>query len=347
MKYLLIGLIFIAMAPVNAHHQETPETAKPNFAIAIHGGAGTISRKNMSEEMEKEYRKTLEEVTNAGYEVLKKGGSALDAVETSIRIMEDSPLFNAGRGAVFTNAGKNELDASIMDGSDRNAGAVAGVTTVRHPISAARKVLAKSPHVMMSGPGAETFAKDQGCEIVKPEFFRVENRWKQLERARKKEQIKLDHSEDEGAVPWHKSVDKFGTVGVVALDQNGNLAAGTSTGGMTNKRWGRIGDSPVIGAGTYANNATCAVSCTGHGEYFIRWAAAYDVSAIMEYKGVSLKEAAEEVIQKKLKPAGGDGGLIAIDKQGNIAMPFNTRGMYRASRKKGEKKATVKIYKEK
>lgn len=311
--------------------------AQGKVAIAIHGGAGTITRKNMSAEMEKAYREGLTAALQKGYAVLKNGGNSLDAVEAAVVEMENNPLFNAGKGAVFTHEGKNEMDAAIMNGATLAAGSIAGVSTIRNPIKTARKVMENSAHVMLTGKGAEEFAKQQGEAIVDPSYFYTEKRWEGLQRALKAEKVELDHADtlkkvlprtgylifDEGK--------KFGTVGAVALDRNGNLAAATSTGGMTNKRWNRVGDAPIIGAGTYANNATCAVSATGHGEYFIRSVVAYDISALMEYKNLPLKNAANEVVMQKLVKRGGEGGVIAIDKNGNIAMPFNSEGMYRAS----------------
>jgi len=323
--------------------------AQENYALVIHGGAGTITRDNLSPETEKAYREKLDEALEAGYAVLKDGRPALEAVVAAIQVMESSPLFNAGIGAVFTNEGKNELDASIMDGSNLKAGAVAGVSNIKSPIAAAKAVMEKSPHVILAGKGAEVFAKDMGLEIVDSTYFFTERRWESLQKAKEKERIELDHTKEE---PKKSSSNysvpedyKFGTVGCVALDKDGNLAAGTSTGGMTNKKWNRIGDSPIIGAGTYANNKTCAVSSTGHGEYFIRSVVAYDISAIIEYKNYSLTVAANEVVMKKLKDLGGSGGVIAIDKSGNIAMPFNTEGMYRGFMKSsGEKQ--IAIYKQ-
>lgn len=304
-------------------------SAENNFAIAIHGGAGTILKKNMTPELEAEYKAILELAIKKGHAVLKNGGTSLEAVEKTIVILEDSPLFNAGKGAVFTNEGKNELDASIMDGKTLKAGAVAGVTTVKNPIVLANAVMSKSPHVMLTQRGAEAFAKEQGLEIVDPSYFYTEKAFNALERAKKAEAEK-DH--------------KFGTVGCVALDKFGNLAAGTSTGGMTNKRWNRVGDSPIIGAGTYANNNSCAVSATGWGEFFIRCVVGHDIAALMEYKKVKLQEATKTVISK-VEKLGGDGGVIAIDKVGNISFEFNTSGMYRASiDKKG--KMYIGIYKE-
>ncbi len=293
-----------------------------DVALVLHGGAGTILKANMTPEREAHYRAKLTEALQTGYGILQKGGSSLDAVEATIRVMEDSPLFNAGRGAVFTNQGRNEMDASIMDGSTLNAGAVASVTNIKNPISAARKVMTETKHVMLVGEGASVFAKDQGLETADSIYFWTEDRWNSLQKARKKESLKTGRMEPAG------DSQKFGTVGCIALDSAGNIAAGTSTGGLTNKRWGRVGDSPIIGAGTYANNKTCGVSGTGVGEFFMRGLIAYDVSAHMEYRGMNLENASREVIDK-LTAAGGDGGFIALDNDGNIVMPFNTAGMYR------------------
>ena len=302
------------------------------YAMVIHGGAGTILKKNMTTEMYDAYYTALDTALMIGEKILKEGGSSLDAIEKTIHYMEDSPLFNSGRGAVFTNAGTNELDASVMLGNNRNAGAIGGVTNVKHPISGAIAVMEKSDHVMMVGKGAEEFCKMQGLEIVDPSYFRTERRWNSLQKILEKEKEK-----DTGYLKENPDY-KYGTVGAVALDKNGNIAAGTSTGGMTNKKFNRIGDSPIIGAGTFADNNTCGVSCTGHGEYFIRYAVAHDVAARMEYKGESVNEAAEYVVNEKLVQAKGSGGLIALDAKGNISMPFNTEGMYRGYIKPGEKK---------
>lgn len=316
------------------------------YILIIHGGAGTITRANMSSEREQAYRNALTLALQTGYTALKSGKSSLDAVESTIRILEDSPLFNAGRGAVFTHDGRNEMDASVMDGRTMMAGAVAGITTVKNPISAARAVMEKSRHVMMVGPGAETFAKEAGLEIVDPSYFYTEERWRGLQSAIKEDSVKavLDHGSKKSMKRGIANKDdKFGTVGAVALDNSGNLAAGTSTGGMTNKRYGRVGDSPIIGAGTYANNQTAGISCTGWGEFFIRNVVAHDVSAMMEYKNMNVKDAAKTVLDKVGK-MGGDGGLIALDKNGHIAMPFNTTGMYRGT-VTAEGKIEVLIYK--
>lgn len=322
---------------------ENPIETEENFGIVIHGGAGTILKENMSDSLETAYKAKLKEAISAGYEILKNGGSSLDAVTHTINIMEDSPLFNAGKGAVFTHDGSNELDASIMDGSTLNAGAIAGVKHIKNPIDLARDVMQKSEHVMLYGAGAEEFARTLGYKMIDTSYFYTQKRFESLQKV-----LEIEKSKNEKKVsfddPFIKN-SKFGTVGCAALDKHGNLSAGTSTGGMTNKRWSRIGDAPIIGAGTYANNATCAVSSTGWGEYFIRAVVAYDISALMEYKGMTLQEAASEVIQKKVPALGGDGGIVAIDKDGNVAMEFNTSGMYRATmNSKGE--LIIKIYKE-
>ena len=334
--YFLLSLIALIWSCKDSQTQATTSTLestepKNEFAIIIHGGAGTILKKNMTPEKEAAYKAKLEEAIRTGYEILKNGGTSLDAVAKTINVMEDSPLFNAGKGAVFTNAETNELDASIMDGKTLNAGASAGTKTVKNPINLARAIMDNSPHVMMAGNGADIFAKEQGLDIVAPEYFYTEKRLNSLKRIKDKAKAELDH-DDKQAQFYDADIkdSKFGTVGCAALDKHGNLAAGTSTGGMTNKRWGRVGDSPIIGAGTYANNATCAVSSTGWGEYFIRAMVAYDISAMMDYKDLSLKEAAKEVISK-VGDLGGDGGIVAIDKNGNMVAEFNTAGMYRAT----------------
>ncbi|MBE9489363.1 MAG: isoaspartyl peptidase/L-asparaginase [Bacteroidetes bacterium] len=348
-KIISIFILLIAFTACENEKKSIEENQltqeKPEFMIVIHGGAGTILKKNMTPEKEAAYKATLEEAIRVGYEILKNGGTSLDAVTKTINVMEDSPLFNSGKGAVFTNAGTNEHDASIMDGKTLNAGASAGTTTVKNPIDLARAIMDNSPHVMLSGKGADTFAKEQGLQIVDPKYFYTERRFKALQKIKDSEKTELDHDDKTAFFDPDIKDSKFGTVGCVALDKNGNLAAGTSTGGMTNKRWGRVGDAPIIGAGTYANNNTCAVSSTGWGEYFIRAMVAHDISALMDYKGMSLKDAAHEVIHDKVGGLGGDGGIVAIDKNGNIAMEFNTAGMYRASMNdKGE--LIIKIYKE-
>ena len=308
-------------------------TAAPDapVALAIHGGAGTIERSAMTPEREAAFRAALEAAVRAGHERLTAGDSGLEAVRTAINLLEDSPLFNAGRGAVFNADGENELDASVMTGQDRNAGAISSVRRVRNPIDLAIAVMEDSPHVMLSGSGAEIFAEEQGITLVDPAYFHTEFRWEQLERARARELSGNPLAQD-----------FFSTVGAVALDQSGNLAAGTSTGGMTNKRFGRVGDAPIIGAGTFADNASCAVSATGHGEYFIRWVVAYDVCARVA-AGATLEDAADTVVNGVLVKAGGSGGIIAMDPAGHIAMPFNTPGMYRASIDVNGK-VTVAIY---
>ncbi len=292
--------------------------------LVIHGGAGTIERSTMTPERERDYRAGLERALKAGYDILKSGGSSLDAAEAAVHVLEDDPHFNAGKGAVFTSAGTNELDAAIMDGKTLKAGTVADIRHIKNPISLARLVMEKSPHVMLVGDGAEKFAQENRVELVDQKYFFTQERWDALQ--------KIKEAEKSGGTGEKKFIitdqDRHGTVGAVALDQTGNLAAATSTGGTSNKRPGRIGDSPIIGAGTYANNATCAVSATGDGEYFIRATVAHDVSALMEYRGMKLQDAAQTVLYKVAK-LGGTGGLIAIDKDGNTALPFNTSGMYR------------------
>lgn len=323
------------------------------FGLVIHGGAGTIKKENRSDSLEVLYKAKLTEAITTGHQILEKGGSSMEAVTACIRIMEDSPLFNAGKGAVFTHEGTNELDASVMDGKTLNAGAVAGVKRIKNPINLAVEVMNNSKHVLLSREGAEEFAQKRGFELVNPTYFYTQKRYQSLQRAIKGAQVELEHNGmdkktsalDKGYQDIFIRDTKFGTVGCIALDKEGNLAAGTSTGGMTNKRWNRIGDSPIIGAGTYANNNTCGVSSTGAGEYFMRGVVAYDISAMMEYKGSSLKKATKEVIQNKLKARGGSGGVIAMDKQGNVSMEFNTTGMYRAFMD-DQGNLTIGIYKE-
>lgn len=323
----LAAAIFVLMLPLVAQGAEKNSTAK--LRMVIHGGAGTIERRNMTAANEEAHRAGLEKALQTGYNILRKGGTSLDAVEAAIRVLEDNPLFNAGKGAVFTHEGTNELDASIMDGKSLNAGAVAGVKHIKNPISLARLVMDKSPHVLLDGEGAEAFAKKMGVPFVDQKYFYTDERWQALQKVK-------------AGAGSPSDKEKHGTVGAVALDQRGNLAAGTSTGGMTNKEFGRIGDSPLIGAGTYADNLTCAVSCTGDGEYFIREAVAHEVSALMDYKHLPVEKAAAEAIEKVGK-IGGTGGLIALDRQGNFAMPFNTSGMYRGT-VDADGKITVEIY---
>lgn len=321
-------------------------SAQKKYVMVIHGGAGTILKKNMSAEKEAAYIAVLTQALQAGYAEIKAGKSSLDAVEATIHVLENDPHFNAGKGAVFTRDGRNELDAAIMDGKTLMAGAVAGVTTIKNPISAARAVMEKSEHVMLVGAGADLFAKEVGLEIVDPKYFWTKERWEGLQKAIKEDSTKavLDHGSKKSELFGVKNLDyKFGTVGCVALDKAGNLAAGTSTGGMTNKKYGRVGDAPLIGAGTYCNNETAGISCTGWGEFYIRNVVAKTISDLMEYKGLSVAEAAKIALDKVGK-MGGDGGLIALDKQGNMTMPFNTEGMYRGAIT-ADGKIEVSIYK--
>ena len=334
---LLLGFALLAACATPA--PEAPPAARAaqpgRWALVVHGGAGVIERAQMDARTEAAYRAAMNAALDRGTAVLAAGGGSLDAIEAVIRGLEDDPLFNAGRGAVFTAEGRNELDASIMDGATLKAGAVAGVTTVRHPITLARKVMEASPHVMLIGAGAETFARTQNLEFVDPSFFFTERRWQGLERELRSKNLPVP-PRPTGAPPAASSGlnddsdRKFGTVGVVALDLRGNVAAGTSTGGTTGKRWGRVGDAPIIGAGTYANRA-CGVSATGAGEYFIRLTVAREICALVEHRGMPLQAAADEVIQRRLTALGGDGGIIALSPAGEVAWSFNTSGMYRAS----------------
>ncbi len=293
------------------------------IAIAIHGGAGTLLKGMMTQEKEASYKQALKAALSEGYKILKNNGTSLDAVEAAVKSLEDSHLFNAGKGSVFTANESHEMDASIMDGKSLNAGAVSLISGIKNPVSLARDVMEKSGHVFLAGAGAMEFAKTLNYITLPNDYFYDELRHNQWLEIKDSDSYQLDHAK--------KKDSKFGTVGAVACDSEGNIAAATSTGGMTNKKFGRVGDSPMIGAGNYANNETCAVSCTGSGEFFIRGVVAYDVSALMEHKGMSIKDAAEEVIHKRITKINGDGGLIAVDKEGNIAMPFNTEGMYRAA----------------
>lgn len=332
---ILSAFLCLTMACVPKKMNSSANEKIHPLTLVIHGGAGTIRKENMTPEREKAYHSALKHALDTGYSVLLGGGKSIDAVIAAITVMENSPLFNAGKGAVFTYSGKNELDASIMDGSNLMAGAVAGVTTIKNPIQAAYAVMMESPHVMLAGRGAEKFAADHGLEIVDPSYFVDSARYQQYLDRRHDEKIK------EGALPeGQQKQKKFGTVGAVALDKFGNIAAGTSTGGMSDKRYGRVGDSPIIGAGTYANNRTCGVSCTGWGEYFIRLNVAHDISALMEYGGLTLGQAADSVIMHKLPHLGGDGGVIALDHDGNVSMTFNTEGMNRGYVKQGEEAKT-------
>ena len=376
-KYLVLALVFCLLSlSTSASAQKGGFTEvkqlqspqNPRIGFIIHGGAGVIRRGSLTPELEKEYRAKLEEVVLAGYKTLLDGKSSLDAVEIAIRMMEDSPLFNAGKGAVFTADGRNELDSSIMDGKTLAAGAVAGLHHVKNPITLARAVMEKSPHVMMAGDGAEKFAREQNIELVDEKYFWTQKRWDELQKILKEEKEKSEkgkkgsepgvpsrggtgsHMNPQSAIRDPQSAaelpyNKFGTVGAVALDRNGNLAAGTSTGGMTNKKYGRVGDAPIIGAGTYANNNTCGVSGTGWGEYFIRLGVARDISSLMEYRAFTVQAAADMVIHQKLQKLGGDGGVIVMDKFGNMAISFNSEGMYRAYIN-SDGKPVVEIYKD-
>lgn len=322
---VLATLLSTALAATTAMAE--PQGQAP-IAIAIHGGAGTIAKEALSPEQEAEIRATLDQALRAGHAILAGGGSSLDAVTRAVTLLEDSPHFNAGRGAVFNAEGRNELDASIMEGAGLNAGAIAAVHNVRNPVLLARKVMSDSPHVMLMGEGAETFAREHGIAFEDDAYFFNEYRWQQLQKARDS----IEAGSETGATFLSETPEQwFSTVGAVALDRSGNLAAATSTGGMTNKRWGRVGDSPIIGAGTYADNRSCAVSATGHGEYFIRATVARDICARMQYAGASLAQAADEVVKGQLAAMGGDGGIIAVDPAGNVSLTFNTPGMYRGS----------------
>lgn len=324
---MITAITFVALSTL------VMPAAAADYALAIHGGAGTISRDAMTPEREREYHRALRRALTTGEAILKNGGTSLDAVTATIQVLEDERLFNAGRGAVFTAEGKNELDAAIMDGATLNAGAIAGVTRIRNPVLLARAVMEHSPHVMLVGAGAEAFAEEQGMGFVEPEWFHTDERWQQLERARAAEADQAEHT-----LPREY---RYGTVGAVAVDTHGNVAAATSTGGMTNKRWGRVGDVPVIGAGTYADNATAAVSATGHGEYFIRSVVAHEITARMRYKHESVATAATKIVMGTLVERGGDGGVIAVDRHGNVAMPFNSAGMYRGYVKAGREPYTA------
>ena len=338
MKISFIFLICVEFTLAALAPAQSLSMKQNRIGLVIHGGAGTIERKTMSPEREREYRAGLENALRAGYDILKRGGSSLDATEAAVRVLEDDPHFNAGKGAVFTSAGTNELDAAIMDGRTLKAGAVAELKHIKNPISLARMVMEKSPHLFLVGDGAEKFAQEHGVTLVDQKYFFTQERWDALQR--------IKGAEKGGASGGKRYIisdqDLHGTVGAVALDQNGGLAVATSTGGMTNKRSGRVGDSPIIGGGTYADGS-CAVSCTGDGEYFIRATAARNVAALMEYRGKKLQEAAQMVIDE-IGKLGGTGGLIAIDKNGNIALPFNTSGMYRGYAD-ADGKFVIEIYK--
>jgi L-asparaginase / beta-aspartyl-peptidase len=324
MNKILIAVIFCITC--------SSSFAQTKYALVIHGGAGTIKKDDSNPEKQAKYERAIDTALQIGNVILANNGTALNAVEASIKYLENNPLFNAGKGAVFTNDAKHELDASIMDGSNLSAGSIAGVTNIKNPITTARAVMEKSKHVMLTGKGAEQFAKEQGHELVPNSYFSTKERLEGLKRLRAAEKAKLDSTKKMA----YQQIDfkgyateKYGTVGAVALDNFGNIAAGTSTGGMTNKKYGRVGDAPIIGAGTYANNNTCGISCTGWGEYFIRLVMAKSVSDLMQYKGLPIDEAAKEMIQIQLPNLGGDGGLVGLDKNGNITMQFNSTGMYR------------------
>lgn len=336
-----LAAMIATTAALAASAQDAP------FAIAIHGGSGTITRASLTAEREAAYRAVLAESLEAGRRILAGGGSAVDAVVAAVKVMEDSPLFNAGRGAVFTSEGANELDASIMDGHGRRAGAVAGVTNVRNPVEAARAVMDRSRHVLLSGRGAETFAKEQGLAIVEPKYFWTQERWDQLQRAKERDRTPLDHDAPRAAPARSSALaedTKLGTVGAVALDKAGHLAAATSTGGITNKRFGRVGDSPLVGAGTWADDATVAVSATGTGEMFIRAAAAHEIAALVKHKGLAPRAAADEALAQ-VKALGGRGGVIVMDAKGETAFAFTTEGMYRGLAK-GTAKPEIAIFRD-
>ncbi len=331
LRMTALSLTLIGFIGLNCLITRAEDAVVENVVFAIHGGIG-LDKVEMTPEIDKRVRTELEQALRAGLAALNKpNATGLDAVEAAIRLMEDSPQFNAGRGAVFTHDGHNELDASIMEGKTLKAGSVAGVTTIKNPITAARAVMEESKHVLLVSRGAEAFAAEKGLEIVDPKYFWTEERWKQLqkqlEEEKKRSEVRGQRSEE--IAGRHLPGFSFGTVGAVALDKAGNLSAGTSTGGMSNKRWGRVGDSPIIGAGTYADNEACAISATGHGEYFIRYAVAHDIVALMKYKGLAVNAAADEVIRKKLKAAGGEGGVICLDHKGRFYPSYNTEGMYR------------------
>jgi beta-aspartyl-peptidase (threonine type) len=334
-KYIsLIVLLMLFISCKNeTYTSEIPKERDPNsFAIVIHGGAGGVTPQNRNGEQQEAYTKKLQEALDAGYTVLENGGISLDAIQAAINVMEDSPLFNAGKGAVFNSEGNQEMDASIMDGKTLNCGAVAGINHIKNPILAARLVMDSTKHVLLSGKGAELIMEQYGLEMVDSSYFFTEKRFNQLQRIQGKEEIKLDHTSfliENGLIDDHK----YGTVGAVAIDKNGNIAAGTSTGGMTNKKYGRIGDSPIIGSGTYANNLTCGISATGTGEYFMKTVAAHEVSNLIQYKGMKPKDALHEVLFNQIGVLGGEGGMILLDKYGDVSWDFNSKGMFRGYKK--------------
>jgi len=344
----ILSFILFTVCSSTLLAQQTTASNKTNtgkYVLVIHGGAGTLNKSQFTPTLEAKYKSGLDSALVVGNAILEKGGTALDAVEATVKVLENNPLFNAGKGAVFTNEGINELDAAIMDGKNLAAGSIAGVRTIKNPITAARAVMEKSEHVLLSGRGAEAFAASQGIEIVDPSYFYTPERWRGLQRAKERDSIdqlkKASQTAYNSEIDEQRRKDKYGTVGAVALDTHGNLAAATSTGGMTNKKWGRIGDAPIIGSGTYANNKTVAISCTGWGEYFLRLVMAKSISDRMEFGGQSLALASETLVMKELPALGGDGGLIAVDKNGNIALPFCTEGMYRGFIRKEKQGAAV------
>ena len=340
-----LGLLMLLLASCknNTNPTEKPKERQPNtFAIVIHGGAGGVTPKNHNKKQQEAYTQKLQEALDAGYLVLENGGISLDAIQAAINIMEDSPLFNAGKGAVYNSDGQQEMDASIMDGKTLNCGAVAGINHIKNPILAARLVMDSTNHVLLSGKGAELIMKTYGLEMVDSAYFFTEKRYNQLKRIQGKTELQLDNS---ASLLENNLIDdhKFGTVGAVAIDKNGNIAAGTSTGGMTNKKYGRIGDSPIIGAGTYANNATCGISATGTGEYFMKTVAAHEVSNLIQYKGMRPKDALHEVLFNQIEKLGGEGGMILLDKHGDVYWDFNSSGMFRGY-KKSDGKNLVEMF---
>jgi len=339
-----ISLMFLFLIVAVSAKAQAPSEKNPSTVLVIHGGAGTLRKKNMKPKQERAYRRTMEQALKKGQRMLKHGASSLDVVEAVVTLLEDSPLFNAGRGSVYNHPGQHEMDAAIMSGQDRRAGAVAGIRKAKNPVQAARLVMDSTKHVLLSGVGADLFAIEMKLPQADSSWFSTDFRYRQWQKARAEERIELDHDSREGHIPYHEIYpEKFGTVGAVALDQFGNVAAATSTGGLTNKKYGRIGDSPLIGAGTWADNETAAFSCTGRGEYFIRSVAAHSMAMQIKYQGVSIDSAASTIIQYELAPIGGKGGVIGVDRQGNITMTFNTRGMYRGFVRNSEK-PVVKIY---
>jgi beta-aspartyl-peptidase (threonine type) len=332
MKRLLSFVFILAWVSLSA---QSSSPSSSNYVLVIHGGAGTISKAQLTPTLEKRYHEALNKALQTGAAILEGGGAALDAVEAAVRVLEDHPLFNAGKGAVFTSEGINELDAAIMEGTTLKAGSVAGVRTIRNPISAARAVMERSEHVLLTGRGAEAFAQQQGLLLVDPSYFYTPERWESLQRAKTRDSlVSLGTPNHSASSLQEQRTSRYGTVGAVALDTKGHLAAATSTGGMTNKKWGRVGDAPIIGSGTYANDHTVAISCTGWGEYFLRLVMAKSISDRMEFGQQNLQQATEEMVMRQLPALGGDGGLVAVDKNGNFAMPFCTEGMYRGYIKK-------------